>query len=535
MDREEGSQASFSGESDLIEMAFRDAPYGLVLYDASSRVLACNKAAERILGVSSADAMGRDVYDPEWRSVRVDGSPLPIDEHPVVVCLKSRTSVQNAITGIWNPAEGRPRWLRLDVVPRFRGGGEEILGAIMWIADITQEFETSREERRSRSLFHSLFDHMSEGVALHEIVLDDTGHPSDYRIVDVNPRFEHHVGIPRNSVIGRLASEAYGTSPPPYLAEYSGVAMSGEPHRFETYFPPLDKHFLISAAPLGPGGFATIFFDISETKRAQEEREQLVAELERKNKELESIVYVASHDLRSPLLNIQGFGARLERDCGELAAAFSAALGGDSDAAARAQSLCNERIPRSLDFIRSGAQKIDRLIAGLLRLSRVGRASLVRREIDMGAMLAEILKAMSYQVETSGAKITIGDLPPCSGDADQLSQVFSNLLDNAVKYRATDRPLVVTVTGRRNGSTSEYVVEDNGRGIEADRVDQVWDLFCRLEPDDGIEGEGLGLTLARRIVERHGGCIRLESEYGKGSRFIVSLPGKEVPHGRRDR
>jgi len=103
------------------------------------------------------------------------------------------------------------------------------------------------------------------------------------------------------------------------------VAESGIPRQFETYFPPLDKHFLISVAPFGEDGFATIFFDISELKRGQAGRERLVAELERKNKELESIVYVASHDLRAPLVNIQGFGQRLERDCVELARRSEAA------------------------------------------------------------------------------------------------------------------------------------------------------------------------------------------------------------------
>jgi light-regulated signal transduction histidine kinase (bacteriophytochrome) len=89
-----------------------------------------------------------------------------------------------------------------------------------------------------------------------------------------------------------------------------------------------------------------------------------------------------------------------------------------------------------------------------------------------------------------------------------------------------DRPLVVTVKGRRRDAVSEYIVEDNGRGIEEGRIEEVWALFRRLEPNDGIEGEGLGLTLARRIVECLGGSIRAESKYGEGSRFIITLPAK---------
>jgi PAS domain S-box-containing protein len=512
--------------NERIQTAYKDVPYGLVYHDASTKVLACNKAAERILGIAMEEALGRDIYDPQWRIVRIDGSPLPVDEHPVFVCLKTRKPVQNVVAGIWNPAEGRARWLRLDVVPHFLDENGSLLGAFAWISDVTEDIEVGRAERRSRSLFRSLFDNMAEGVALHEIVFDESGRPSDYRIIDVNTRYESHVGITRDAAVGRLGSDVYGTRPAPYLEEYSRVALSGVPYGFETYFPPLDKHFLISVAPLEPGGFATIFFDISLSKQVLKERERLVGELERKNKELEELVYIASHDLRSPLINIQGFGVRLERDYTELSASLQAALEGSTEARDRIHAICSESMPRSLEFVRAGARKIDRLIAGLLRLSRIGRASLIVRELDMNSMLAEIVKAMSYQFEAAAATVAIDDIPRCLGDPDQVSQVFSNLLDNAVKYRSMDRPLVVTVKGRRRDAVSEYIVEDNGRGIEEGRIEEVWALFRRLEPNDGIEGEGLGLTLARRIVECLGGSIRAESKYGEGSRFIITLPAK---------
>jgi signal transduction histidine kinase len=504
----------------------------MIYHDRSSRVIACNQAAERILGIRSAAAIGKDAYDPDWQSIRSDGSPFPIEEHPVSVCLRTGKPVRGAVVGIWNPTESRARWLRLDAQPRRDEGSAELKGALVWIDDITDQVEAGEAEKKSRDLFASLFGHMTEGVALHELVFDGEGRPSDYRIIDVNPQYESHVGISREAAVGRLGSEVYGTSPAPYLDEFGGVALTGEPHYFETYFPPLDKHFRISIAPLGPRGFATIFFDVSETKRSEAERDRLVAELERKNKELESIVYVASHDLRSPLVNIQGFGARLERDCAELAS-IAAASNADPAASSRVDSICRESMPRSLEFIRASGSKIDRLISGLLRLSRTGRAALVTQELDVEAMLREIVKAMSFQLESAGARIEFSGLPPCLGDADQVAQIFTNLLDNAVKYKAEDRRLEVRVEGRRVGKLSEYSVEDNGIGIEADRIERIWEIFCRLDPDDGLGGEGLGLTLARRIAERHGGSIKAESARGKGSRFIVSLPAGESRNGIR--
>lgn len=526
------SRPAPSAEGEFLEMAFHESPYGIVCHDEASRVIACNRAAERILGISSEEALGRDVYDPRWGAIREDGSPFPVEDFPIAVCLRTGESVRDAVVGVWDPALGRNKWLRIDAMPRGGDGSSARPGAVAWIADITEQVEAGKAEKKSRDFFSMLFGHMNEGVALHELTFGPDGRPSDYRIIDVNPRYESHVGIAREAAVGKLGSEVYGTSPAPYLDEFSGVPLTGRPCSFETYFPPLDKHFRISVAPLGPRGFATIFFDITDSKRAEAERERLLAELGRKNKELESIVYVASHDLRSPLVNIQGFGARLERDCAELSAIAAAAAGGDGAAAARVDGICRESMPRSLEFIRASGTKMDRLIAGLLRLSRTGRAALMPVELDVELMLREILKAMSFQVEKSGASVEIGTLPACMGDADQIAQVFTNLLDNAIKYRAAERRPLIRVEGRRVGAASEYTVSDNGIGIDPDRLERVWEIFCRLDPDDGAGGEGLGLTLARRIVERHGGAVRAESEPGAGSRFIVTLPAGKAGHGK---
>ncbi len=388
-------------------------------------------------------------------------------------------------------------------------------------------------------MFRSLFDNMSEGVALHEMVVGEDGTCVDYRIVDVNPRFEAHVGIPRERAVGALASELYGISPAPYLEEYGRVAAGGGPFQFETYFPPLDKHFLISVAPLGPGAFATIFFDLSEIKHASAEREHLLSELERKNLELESIVYVSSHDLRSPLVNIQGFGERLERDCADLASRSRAAVssGCDEQAVHAIDALALERIPRSLEFIRASGIKMDKLISGLLRLSRTGRAEFVRERLDMNLIMRDIAAAMAFQLQGSGAVMEVEDLPPCLGDAEQVSQVFTNLVDNAIKYRAKDRPLRIRVNGELRSGEVEYAVEDTGMGIASEHLPKVWELFHRLNPDDGAGGDGLGLNLVRRIVERHRGKARIESEIGVGSRFIIVLPAGGPTggaHGKND-
>lgn len=266
-------------------------------------------------------------------------------------------------------------------------------------------------------------------------------------------------------------------------------------------------------------------WQIVQRKRAQAEREQLLREVEAKNKELESLLYAASHDMRSPLINMQGFSSDLERACGELAGILPGhASNGDLQGA---QSLVQQRIPTALHFIRTSAEKMDSLIAGLLRVSRTGRVHLRFERLDLDRMIESILASMKYQIEQAGAQIEVAaPLPSCWGDSAQINQAFSNLLDNALKYRDPVRPLVIHIGGRLEGSQAVYCVEDNGRGIEAQHQGKIWELFHRLDPTGGTPGEGIGLTLVRRIIERHNGRAWVESEAGRGSRFSLALPAR---------
>jgi signal transduction histidine kinase len=234
-------------------------------------------------------------------------------------------------------------------------------------------------------------------------------------------------------------------------------------------------------------------------------------------------VYVASHDLRSPLVNLQGFG----RIVGESVTRLSELLQGAGLAPeldAQVSQLVSEEIPEALGFIESSTRKMDRLIRGLLNLSRLGRVVLHPARVDMNALVRDAVSAMQYVISKHDAKVEVQPLPECYMDADQLSQVVSNLLDNAIKYRAPGRPPVIRVGGAESHGVATYTFEDNGIGIAENHQGVIFDLFHRLNPKDGIDGDGLGLTAVRRILERSGGAIRVESRKGEGSRFIITVP-----------
>lgn len=271
-----------------------------------------------------------------------------------------------------------------------------------------------------------------------------------------------------------------------------------------------------------PVQYVAIRTDITQRKADEAELERFAADLAEKNKELEAIVYTVSHDLRSPLVNVQGFGKMLQRACEKIQAAAATASDGAVPVSALRQPV-EETIPQSLRFINAGVQKMEMLLAGLLRYSRLGRVTLNIARLDMNAMLAGILAATKFQLDEAGAEVKVGDLPGCQGDHDQVNQVFANLIDNALKYRDPARRLCLRISGRVEGRQAIYAVADNGIGISAAHQPKIFEIFHRLNPE-ATAGEGLGLTIAQRVLERQRGKIWVESEEGVGSTFFVSLP-----------
>ena len=229
-------------------------------------------------------------------------------------------------------------------------------------------------------------------------------------------------------------------------------------------------------------------------------------ELTQKSDEMEQFLYSVSHDLKAPLISIQGYAQGLEEDYAQL-------LQGEG--------------AQYLERIRTNATLMESLILDLLELSRIGRTQEEPRPIDMAKLFTDIAARMAGRFSNARGELHVDrPLPPVEAEPKRLAQLFANLVDNALKYRHPDRAPVVRVWGEKTGDEIVYHVRDNGRGIASRHADQVFKIFQRV-PTPGMDdpgGTGMGLAIARRIAETQGGRIWFDSVEGEGTTFHVALP-----------
>ncbi len=257
------------------------------------------------------------------------------------------------------------------------------------------------------------------------------------------------------------------------------------------------------------------------------------ADLRRANEEIQRFAYIVSHDLRAPLVNVMGFTAELERADREIAA-FVDELGATRPELVppAVAAAAKEDMPEAIGFIRSSTQKMDGLINAILVLSRQGRRTLAPEPLDMDGLIASVVDTLSKLRDESGAVIEIeAPLPKLNHDRLAIDQIFSNLLENALKYLRPGVAGRIVVRGSARNGRAIFEVEDNGRGIEEKDRERIFELFRRSGVPDK-RGEGIGLANVRALVYRLDGTIEVRSAFGRGSTFIVNLPLEFVDEGK---
>ena len=242
--------------------------------------------------------------------------------------------------------------------------------------------------------------------------------------------------------------------------------------------------------------------DITEQKQAEEDLYTLTEELKRSNSDLQQFAYIASHDLQSPLRNVEGFVKLLAR---------------------RYKGNLDDKADEYIHYISTGMKDMQILIMDILEYSKVGSDSGTFKSVDSSLCVAKALSNLKDAIAEKHAEITFDEqLPTVSGDSAQLTSLFQNLIGNAIKF-CTDKPKIDLSAGKE-GREYIFSVRDNGIGIDPGDSDKIFAVFHRLHSKSEYPGTGIGLAICKKIVERHGGRIWVESEPGKGSTFSFTLP-----------
>ncbi len=296
--------------------------------------------------------------------------------------------------------------------------------------------------------------------------------------------------------------------------KYSEVLKTGKIQNIEFEFPTVIglKFFKIVIIPEynDKGEIETalsISIDITERKEAEKKLEVTIGELKRSNDELQSFAYVASHDLQEPLRTISSFTQLLERR-------YGGKLDSDAD--------------EFIEYVVEAAQRMQQMIHDLLDYSRIMTKGKEFEEVSIEDTLQEVMNSLKAIIDENNAVITHDKLPTVTADSGQLLRVFQNLIVNAIKFRKPDEPPRVHISANKDEKAGEYIfsVSDNGIGIEEQYFDRIFTIFQRLHTRTEYQGTGIGLSLVKRIIERHGGQMRVESKYGVGSTFYFTIPFK---------
>ncbi len=392
--------------------------------------------------------------------------------------------------------------------------------------ELGERLRAERSLRDSEALYHSLVDTLPINILRKDL---------QGRVTFGNRGYVEKMGRPLSELLGRTDFELFPQElAEKYLRDDQQVVQQGrifedvEEHRqadgARSYVHVLKAPVRDSSGKVT--GIQVIFWDVTDRKRAEDALQQTTADLVRSNKELEQFAYVASHDLQEPLRMVTSYTQLIARRYADKL---------DQDA------------KEFMQFAVNGALRMQRLIQDLLAYSRVGTRGQPFELVDCNDVLVAVRENLRLVIEETGAELRTDRLPLVMGDPVQLTQLLQNLVGNALKFRGQATPRIVIRCERRPSTVcpidagpgpgvksavpdEEWViqVEDNGIGIEPQYFDKIFVIFQRLHSHDQYPGTGIGLAICRKIVERHGGRIWVESIAGRGSTFSFTLPVAEL-------
>lgn len=420
----------------------------------------------------------------------------------------------------------------------FREGDGTISGIIVVAIDVTQQvlarkkIEESEQELQLRvqerteelvkqnRLVDNILRNSSNGISVSEMIRDETGMVIDARTILANEAAVKNIGLTKELYLSKTAKELDpGILHSPYGQSCIKTLETGEPFVTQYYLDITARWLELTVSKMDKDHLIHIFTDVTPIKEAQLQLERTIEELKRSNANLEHFAYAASHDLKEPVRKINIFSNRLKTELDE--------------------SLTEDQ-RRIFGRMNNATHRMGVLIDDLLDYSHASKGVINVETIDLNKKVQLVLEDLDLQIQEKKAQITVDPLPVIEGSRRQIQQLFQNLIGNALKYsKAGEIPVIhitsKTLKGRdavakltgEEGSQLYYLIEikDNGIGFEQKYAEDIFNIFTRLHGAAEYSGSGIGLSIAKKVIENHKGYIWAESEPGEGTTFSFIIPG----------
>lgn len=482
------------------EQVLESVPCGVLRVSAEGIILFSNSVAAKFFGIPSQEVVGKSVTSFGYKMVSDDGDRYTPGEKILRHVIETRQPFPPRIHGVELPT-GEIAWFLITAVPFYAeiGSSPE---AVMVFLDVTKQ----REGEIALREFQLKLKLSVETLPVAFWTVD-----ADLRITSALGSDLKAFGIESNKTVGELFAESAEAEE---VVSAHLEALAGKSESLDIHW--ASRYFSLRIRPLRNAaqeiiGAVALAVDISERKTIEHEMLQLNDTLERRVaartaelaatvKELESFAYSVSHDLRSPLRAISGYAFMIRED-------FAEKLG-------------QEPIDL-LNRIEANAKRMSGLIDDLLRFSRLGRAPLDLKQLNMKAMAAEVFEELPG---SSRVKLNALPMPSIQGDRGLMRQVWANLLTNAIKFSRNSEIPTIEVGGSLEDDGARFYVKDNGIGFDEAYKARLFVVFSRLHSDKDYEGTGIGLATVQRIIAKHGGKVWASGEPGQGATFFFSIP-----------
>jgi PAS domain S-box-containing protein len=465
----------------FLETVIENIPDTITLMDSQQRFVFVNQAYCNIIGLTKHEVIGKEgeykeTNDKVFQTGRMIESP--------------------ELT--YTDADGVRHYVHSKKVPLADESGK-ITHVLTISRDITERKKAEEKIRQAEKEWRDSFSSLADVM----IVAD-----TNFTIERVNKAAEELVGKPKEEIIGMKCYKVFhNIDNPPRNCPLKKSLNTKKTETVERYEQKFGRYFSVKSSPvIDENGeiikFVDLMSDISERKQAEKEVKKYTKELERANRDMEDFTSTVSHDLKAPLRSIQAFSMLLVEDYADT---------------------LDETGRGYLEKVNESTKRMNTLIEDLLTLSRVGRKFTAVETVDLNKLLKEIKTDLSAQIREQGGEVAAGKLPSISTQRVWMKELFTNLIDNGLKFNKSGKPRA-EISCEEREKDYLFKVKDNGIGIEEKHLDNIFNLFEKLHSQSEYEGTGAGLAICKKIVEGLGGALWVESKPGEGSTFCFTIP-----------